>query len=159
MKIYTIGHGGASARSFFTALRESGAKRVVDVRRGGNARSMGYAKADDLEFLLEELCGMEYIQKYNSMLAPPLYALNPYRKGSIDRREFERSYEQYLKEIHAVGRARNMGVFDGGDVVLLGFDRNPDDCWRDFLAEHVRKELLASRLSQFDELETVRIVC
>ncbi len=38
MEIYTIGFTKKTAEQFFTKLRESGARRIVDVRLGGTGR-------------------------------------------------------------------------------------------------------------------------
>ena len=150
MKIYTVGHEKQSAESFFGALRESGAKRVVDVRFAGNSRSDGFAKASDLDFLLKELCGVDYTQKFKSSLSPPNYMFNSYRKGVRNRSELEAAYASFLKETSAANRARILGLGDGD--VLLGGDKDPDNCWRGVLAEHLRQEW-----KPFEEMEAIHL--
>ena len=48
MKLFTIGFTRKSADRFFGLLRESGAKRVVDVRLNNVPQLAGFAKRDDL---------------------------------------------------------------------------------------------------------------
>ena len=48
MKVLTIGFTKKPARRFFELLRESGAKRVVDVRLNNGSQLAGFAKKEDL---------------------------------------------------------------------------------------------------------------
>src|SRR6478609_8822826 len=52
MKIYTIGFTKKSAGTFFGLLQKSGAERLVDVRLNNVSQLAGFAKRDDLEYLL-----------------------------------------------------------------------------------------------------------
>ena len=61
MKIFTIGFTKKSAEAFFTLLRNSGARRVVDVRLNNVSQFAGFAKRGDLEFFLREICRMDYV--------------------------------------------------------------------------------------------------
>ena len=87
MELYTIGFTRKSAAQFFGLLRESGAKRVVDIRRRNTSGLAGWAKKDDLGWLLRELCGMDYI--HLPKLAPSDELLDAYRKKQI-------SWDQYV---------------------------------------------------------------
>ena len=44
MKVYTIGFTKKSASDFFGLLRESGAKRLIDVRLNNVSQLSGFAK-------------------------------------------------------------------------------------------------------------------
>ena len=68
MKIYTIGFTKKSARAFFSKLKESGAKRLVDVRLNNVSQLAGFAKKDDLRYFLNIICQMEYL--HTPTLAP-----------------------------------------------------------------------------------------
>ena len=76
----TIGFTKKSARRFFELLRESGVSRVVDVRLNNASQLAGFAKKNDLEWLLAELCGMDYI--HLPSLAPSKELLRDYRKAA-----------------------------------------------------------------------------
>ena len=51
MRICTIGFTQKSAEDFFTRLRKSGVKRVVDVRLNNVSQLAGFSKRDDLQFV------------------------------------------------------------------------------------------------------------
>jgi len=58
VQLFTIGFTKKSARKFFEMLNESGADRLIDIRLNNVAQLAGFAKRDDLEFLLKEICEM-----------------------------------------------------------------------------------------------------
>ena len=90
MIISTIGFTKKPAHRFFDLLRESGVKRVVDVRLNNESQLAGFAKKDDLAYFLGELCGMEYV--HLPELAPTKELLDDYRK----RRCSWQTYEERL---------------------------------------------------------------
>ena len=61
MNLYTIGFTKKSAATFFALLRDSGARRLADVRLNPGGQLSGFAKQDDLAFFLRELCGIDYV--------------------------------------------------------------------------------------------------
>ncbi len=61
MKIFTIGFTKTSARSFFTKLSASGAKRLVDVRLNNVSQLAGFAKREDLRYFSEALETWSYV--------------------------------------------------------------------------------------------------
>lgn len=61
MKISTIGFTKEPAHRFFDLLRESGARRVVDVRLNNGSQLAGFVKKDDLAYFLDELCEMDNV--------------------------------------------------------------------------------------------------
>ena len=79
MKLFTIGFTKKSAEDFFTKLRRSGAKRVVDVRLNNSSQLAGFAKRNDLEFFLREICHMDYV--HLPELAPTQEILDEYKKS------------------------------------------------------------------------------
>ena len=52
MRIYTLGFSHKSAEEFFDILRESGVRRVVDIRRSNTNQLAGFTKKDDLRYFL-----------------------------------------------------------------------------------------------------------
>ncbi|EME1676944.1 DUF488 family protein, partial [Escherichia coli] len=55
MKLFTIGFTQSSAEHFFTRLKESGARRILDVRLNNRSQLAGFAKQDDLKFFAHTL--------------------------------------------------------------------------------------------------------
>jgi uncharacterized protein (DUF488 family) len=58
----TLNSPKKSAQTFFSKLRDSGAKRVVDVRLNNVSQLAGFTKKDDLKYFLREIAAMDYIR-------------------------------------------------------------------------------------------------
>ncbi|MEB0043334.1 DUF488 domain-containing protein, partial [Pseudomonas sp. MH10] len=104
MKIFTIGFTEKKAERFFSLIKLSGAKRVVDVRLNNSSQLSAFAKKDDLKYFLKELCGVDYIHMPD--LAPTKEILSPYQKKEITWQQYEdkflnlmskRSVEKHVK--------------------------------------------------------------
>ena len=61
MRICTIGFTNKKAEDFFTRLKQSGVKRVVDVRLNNVSQLAGFSKRDDLRYFLKAILGIEYL--------------------------------------------------------------------------------------------------
>ena len=96
MKIYTLGFTKKSAATFFELLRESGAKRVVDVRLNNSSQLAGFAKKDDLAYFLKRICRMEHV--HLPQLAPTREMLDAYRKEHKDWETYERQFLALMDE-------------------------------------------------------------
>ena len=88
MRVYTIGFTKKSASDFFGLLRESGAKRLLDVRLNNVSQLSGFAKKDDLEYFLNTICRMKYM--HMPELAPTKEMLDTYRNEHHDWDTYER---------------------------------------------------------------------
>ena len=134
MKLYTIGFTRKSAERFFGLLRESGAKRVVDIRRRNTSGLAGFSKKDDLAWFLRELCGMDYI--HLPRLAPTDELLDAYRGKRVTWDQyvpiFTRQIERRL--IHA-SLPRDIIA----DSCLLCSEPTADRCHRRLVAEHLQR--------------------
>ena len=82
MKLFTIGFTKKSAEAFFTKPKRSGTKRVVDARLNNVSQLAGFAKRNDLEFFLREICHMDYV--HMPELAPTQDILDEYKKNKGD---------------------------------------------------------------------------
>jgi uncharacterized protein (DUF488 family) len=60
IKLYTIGFTGKSAEKFFTLLRNSQVKKIVDTRINNKSQLSGFAKGQDLEFFAREIGDISY---------------------------------------------------------------------------------------------------
>ena len=96
MKLYTIGFTKKSARTFFGLLQKSGAERLVDVRLNNVSQLAGFAKRDDLEYFLAEICGMDY--SHELQLAPTQAMLDDYKKHGAKWVDYERWYIDLITE-------------------------------------------------------------
>ncbi len=137
MRIYTIGFTKKSASDFFGILRESGAKRLVDVRLRPDGQLSGFAKRNDLEYFLREIRGMKGA-KYVHLpeLAPSDEMLDAYRKEHRDWETYERDFLALMAErrIEKMGIKR---VLDNG--CLLCSEPTPHHCHRRLVAEYLEQ--------------------
>ena len=96
MKVFTIGFTKKTARKFFETLRASGAKRVVDVRLNNVSQLAGFAKRNDLEFFLREICHMDYV--HVPELAPTQDILDEYKKNKGDWAVYEQKFLELMRK-------------------------------------------------------------
>jgi uncharacterized protein (DUF488 family) len=132
-RIYTIGFAKKTAEQFFTKLRQSGAKRVVDVRLNNVSQLAGFTKKDDLRFFLRELCNMEY--EHLPALAPTQEILGGYRKNKIDWRTYEEKFNALMTE-RKVELTVPRELIENG--CLLCSEDEPHHCHRRLVAEYLK---------------------
>jgi len=133
MKILTIGFTQKSAERFFTLLKNSGAKRVVDVRLNNVSQLAGFAKRDDLRFFLKNLCGMEYV--HVSELAPKKEMLKAYQDKKLTWEQYETEYLNLMAQ-RRIEASVGKSVIDGG--CLLCSEDKPHHCHRRLVAEYLK---------------------
>lgn len=135
LQIYTIGFTQKGAKSFFNLLKNSGAKRIVDVRLNNISQLAGFAKRDDLEYLAKEICHMGYI--HIPELAPTKDILNAYKKHGGDWRVYEDKFIN-LMEKRAIEKTVKPEILDGG--CLLCSEHRPHHCHRRLVAEYLNEK-------------------
>jgi uncharacterized protein (DUF488 family) len=136
MNLFTIGFTKKSAERFFDLLRKSGAATLVDVRLNNVSQLAGFAKRDDLQFFLREICGMTYSHRLD--LAPTQTMLDDYKKRG------ETTWEEYESQFMDLLAARRIEETVSPDLldnaVLLCSEDKPHHCHRrlvaDYLAQH-----------------------
>jgi uncharacterized protein (DUF488 family) len=129
--LYTIGYTKKSLERFVALLREAGVDAVVDVRRFNTSQLAGWAKRDDLSFLLREAFGIAYL--HLPALAPTPEMLKTLR-ASRDWPAYDTAFRALMAESRMVEQAA---------PVLAGFRRpcllcaepTPEECHRRLLAE------------------------
>jgi uncharacterized protein (DUF488 family) len=135
MNIFTIGFTKKSAESFFSLLRDSGAKRLVDVRLNNVSQLAGFTKKDDLRYFLGQICGMEY--HHLPLLAPTAEMLQAYKKKKGDWAVYEREFCALLAARHVEGAVSKEIL---SDACLLCSEPKPDHCHRRLVAEYLREK-------------------
>ncbi len=136
MRIFKIGFTKKSAEAFFSKLRKSGAKRIVDVRLNNLSQLAGFAKRDDLKYFLREICGMDYVQ--GPALAPTQEMLDRYRKGKGkgDWAAYEREFLDLMR-LREVERSVARDALSDG--CLLCSEDKPQRCHRRLVSEYLRE--------------------
>ena len=134
MNIYTIGFTKKNAESFFSFIKSSGAKTLVDVRLNNVSQLAGFAKRDDLKFFLKELCDCEYI--HTPELAPTKEILNAYKKNEISWEAYEDKFLN-LMAIRNIEKHFHKDLLDEG--CLLCSEHEPHFCHRRLVVEYLNE--------------------
>jgi len=134
MKIFTIGFTKKSAEEFFLLLRNSGARRLVDVRLNNVSQLAGFAKRADLEFFLREICGIEYVHRPD--LAPTQDMLDRYRKKKSDWSVYEAEFLGLMRE-RKIEETVPRDLL--ADACLLCSEDKPIKCHRRLVAEYLQQ--------------------
>ncbi|MBK6998440.1 MAG: DUF488 domain-containing protein [Rhodoferax sp.] len=134
MKIFTIGFTKKNAQRFFEALRESGAKRIVDVRLNNVSQLAGFAKRDDLAYFLKAVCDMEYI--HLPELAPTKDMLDEYKKLRGDWTTYEGRFFDLMAKRRIEQTVSKELVVDG---CLLCSEDKPHHCHRRLVADYLKQ--------------------
>lgn len=135
MEVHTIGFTKKTAEEFFGALREAGIRRLIDVRLNNVSQLAAFAKRDDLAYFLRELCDAEYV--HEPLLAPDAELLKAYRSGEVEWSDYERRFEQLMKERDIV-TALDWDALLDRPVVLLCSELTPEQCHRRLVLDHLR---------------------
>ena len=139
--IYTIGYTKKSLRQFIGLLQDAGVDAVIDVRLRNTSQLAGFAKRDDLDFLLGEGFGIAY--EHLVELAPTAEILDAY-KNDHDWSAYERDYPQLLAKRDALTIGRQLLERHQRPCLLCAED-TADHCHRRLLAEY-----LAERISDLE---------
>jgi hypothetical protein len=106
----------------------------VDVRLNNVSQLAGFAKRQDLEFFLREICGMDY--RHLPILAPTQELLDSYRKAGSGWPAYEEAFRELMRE-REIEQAVSKDEIDGSvllcsedhhrpsEVGLLGARRDP----------------------------------
>lgn len=128
----TIGYTKKSLRKFIQLLKSANVTKVVDVRLRNTSQLAGFAKKDDLAFVLA-LCGIEY--QHVPELAPTDELLDEYH-ASRDWDKFEVAFKALLDSRQPLQLLLSAANGHSAVCVLCTEDK-PDRCHRRLLAEYV----------------------
>ena len=78
MEIYSIGFTQKTAEQFFGILKDSGIRRLMDVRLNNVSQLAGFSKRADLAYFLRAILDAEYV--HEPLLAPTQEMLDAYKK-------------------------------------------------------------------------------
>ncbi len=132
-RLCTIGHNGKSLRRFVELLRQAGVQQLVDIRLRNTSQLVGFAKKDDLAYLLQDLLGIEYVHVPG--LAPTPEILDRYHKDK-DWAAYEAAFLPVLAERDAVSLlSPSLAALEC--VCLLCSEETPERCHRRLVAEFV----------------------
>jgi uncharacterized protein (DUF488 family) len=133
--LFTIGFTKKSAERFFLGLRDAGVRRLIDVRLNNVSQLAGFAKRNDLQFFLKELCDIEYLHLTD--LAPTQEMLDAYKKSKGSWSEYEKRFLDLIRA-RAIEKSLPRDIFHGG--CLLCSEHQPHHCHRRVVAEYLRDQ-------------------
>jgi uncharacterized protein (DUF488 family) len=134
VNLYTIGFTQKSAEHFFGVLRNSGARRLVDVRLNNVSQLAGFAKKQDLAYFVGTICSMEY--EHAPSLAPTKAMLDDYKKNGGRWDEYEQRFLALMAErrIEKIIPRESLA-----DACLLCSEHKPHHCHRRLVAEYLQQ--------------------
>ncbi len=135
MEVYTIGFTKTSAAEFFGKLKEARIRRLIDVRLNNVSQLAGFAKRDDLQFFLAEICGAEYVHEVR--LAPTREMLDTFKKRKGNWEEFEHRFLQLMAERRIETVLRPELFADS--AVLLCSEHTAEHCHRRLILEYLNR--------------------
>jgi uncharacterized protein (DUF488 family) len=133
-KLFTIGFTQKNAEAFFTTLKNSGVRRVVDVRLHNTGQLAGFTKRDDLAFFLRNINHADYI--HIPVLAPTAEMLSAYRDGKQSWEAYAHTFSELIRE-RRVERVLRDEIRDRD--CLLCSEPTPEHCHRRIVAEHLQR--------------------
>lgn len=134
MRVFTIGFTQKPARRFFDLIRNSGAKRVVDVRLNNVSQLAGFAKKEDLAYFLDAICGIGYV--HMPALAPTQAMLDTYKKERGNWLAYEEEFMSLMEARRIEDTVPRDVIADG---CLLCSEDKPHRCHRRLVAEYLRQ--------------------
>ncbi|HID78881.1 MAG TPA: DUF488 domain-containing protein [Planctomycetaceae bacterium] len=133
MEVYTIGFTRTTAAEFFRRLKQAGIRRLIDVRLNNTSHLAGFAKRDDLEFFLAEICGADYLHELR--LAPTQEMLDAYKRQKGSWEEFEERFLRLMAE-RQIETVIEPQLFTG-PAVLLCSEPTAERCHRRLILEYL----------------------
>src|SRR5262249_51634692 len=132
--IFTIGFTSKKAEVFFEKLRDSGVRRVVDVRLNNISQLAGFSKKDDLRYFLRAIAGIDYV--HVPELAPTKELLDAYKKHKGDWSVYEQEFLNLI-ERRRIESSIAQDLIDQG--CLLCSEHRPHHCHRRLVAEYLQR--------------------
>lgn len=131
MNVFSIGFTQKKASQFFELLRKEEIKNLVDVRLNNVSQLAGFAKRDDLQFFLREICQIDYVHLPD--LAPTKDILNAYKKGNMEWSEYEEKFLNLMVKRN-IERIDKSVIEDG---CLLCSEHKPHHCHRRLVIDYL----------------------
>ena len=134
-RIFTIGYEGVSMEKFLWKLRETGIRRIIDVRCNPISRKPGFSKTA-LRNKLNE-AGIEYVH------IPTLGIPSSLRKSLQTDADYSALFAHYESQIlpnAAAPVAEAVALIEEMPTALLCFENDPQHCHRTRLASYIASQ-------------------
>lgn len=133
MEVYSIGFTKKKAEQFFELLKGAKIARLIDVRLNNVSQLAAFAKRDDLQYFLREICGAEYL--HEPLLAPTQEILDSYKKEKGAWEEYEKKFLA-LMEQRKIAEVLNRSLFSIPSVLLCS-EESPLHCHRRLVLKYL----------------------
>jgi len=135
MKLFTIGFTQKSAETFFTQLKDSGIRTLIDTRLNNRSQLSGFAKQHDLRYFLREIGQIDYL--YLPQLAPTQDIRDAFKKKKGTWEAYERSFRALMIS-RKIEETFQPELFE--NACLLCSEHKPHHCHRRLVAEYLREK-------------------
>ena len=133
--LYTIGFLEKSAETFFDLMRENQIDLLVDIRLWNATADAGFAKSDDLAYLLREVAGCDYA--YEPTFSPTEDLLSGTIAGRYSWEDYQRTYKGLMEGRDMAGYFFRRYDAVGKNICLLCAELTAARCHRRLLAEEL----------------------
>jgi uncharacterized protein (DUF488 family) len=132
--LFTVGFTGKTAQEFFEILKQSGVRRVVDIRLNNASQLAGFTKKGNLEYFLRTIADINYVHEQD--FAPTKEILEDYKKKRIDWNQYENQYRRLIEERRP---AKKLKPEDFDLACLLCSEPTAEQCHRRLAAEYLKE--------------------
>ena len=135
MEIFTIGFAQTPAAEFFGKLKRAGVRRLLDVRLNNTSQLAAYAKRDDLQFFLREICGADY--EHGPLLAPTQPMLDAYKKHKGSWQDYEEQFMKLMAD-RRIEQHLDRERFETTPTALLCSEHTAEHCHHRLVLEYLK---------------------
>ena len=132
MRLFTIGFTQKAAERFFNILKNADVKRIIDIRLNNVSQLAGFAKRDDLQFFLKEICKIDYIHLPD--LAPTKEIMDAFKKKKGDWSVYRKDFIDLMAKRNIENKYKGK-LFDG-DCFLCS-ETTAEHCHRRLVSEYL----------------------
>lgn len=136
MVVCTIGFSKKNLREFISRLKDAGVEKVMDIRLNNTSQLAGYAKKQDLEYVLE-LVEIGYV--HYPELAPTESLLKDYKGKKVSWDEYEKTFDTILEQRKPLDHIDLQN--EPGTICLLCSEDKPLYCHRRLVAEYIKANI------------------
>ncbi|KMK90760.1 DUF488 family protein [Rossellomorea marisflavi] len=136
MKVTTIGFSKKSLEQFVNLLKEAEVDCLIDTRLNNTSQLSGFAKKNDLKFILENFLNINYL--HDKELAPSSEILTDYKKKLMSWEDYKVSYTNLLLQRKVQNRVDEL-LSLGKTICFLCSEHQPEQCHRSVLVDFIKQ--------------------
>ncbi|MFH1337594.1 MAG: DUF488 domain-containing protein [Nanoarchaeota archaeon] len=133
-KLFTIGFTKKSLEQFLELLKKNKISVVIDIRLNNTSQLAGFAKADDLRYILEEFSGIKY--QHITEFAPSKKIFDDYKKNK-NWKKYEKAYKNLILQRKLKSKLLTLASIHK-NICFLCSETESEHCHRRLLAEYLK---------------------